>query len=119
VQADTSVTRRFGGTGLGLSISRRFARALGGDIVASSVEGQGSTFAVTFECGALAHVPMLTPAQALAAVADAQAAGKSRWVFPPARVLVVDDGPENRELVALVLNECGLTVEQAENGEMG
>ena len=32
VQADTSVTRKFGGTGLGLVLSRNFARALGGDI---------------------------------------------------------------------------------------
>ena len=119
VQADASVTRRFGGTGLGLSISRRFARALGGDIVASSVPGKGSTFAVTVECGAMAGIRMLSPAEVLAAVADTHAAGTTRWVFPKARILVVDDGPENRELVALVLSECGLIVEQAENGQSG
>ncbi len=119
VQADASVTRRFGGTGLGLSISRRFARALGGDIVANSVPGKGSTFAVTVECGSLDNVRMLAPAEVLAAVSDAQVAGNTRWVFPQSRVLVVDDGPENRELVTLVLNECGLVVEHAENGQMG
>ena len=119
VQADASVTRRFGGTGLGLSISRRFARALGGDIVATSVPGKGSTFAVTVECGAMAGIRMLSPAEVLAAVADTHAAGTTRWVFPKARILVVDDGPENRELVALVLSECGLIVEQAENGQSG
>ena len=47
------------------------------------------------------------------------AAGKSNWSFPPSRVLVVDDGPENRDLVRLVLQECGLIVEQAENGLIG
>ena len=119
VQADTTVTRRFGGTGLGLSISRRFARALGGDIVASSVPGKGSTFAVTIACGTIDEVKMLTPVEVMAVAASTLSAGKTRWVFPPARILVVDDGPENRELVCLVLNECGLVVEQAENGSIG
>ncbi len=119
VQADTSVTRRFGGTGLGLSISRRFARALGGDIVASSEPGKGSTFAVTVECGPLDGIRMLTPDEVLAEESAPVAQGKANWKFPKSRVLVVDDGPENRELVTLVLQEYGLLVEQAENGQQG
>ena len=38
---------------------------------------------------------------------------------PGERVLVVDDGAENREFVALVLEDCGVTVEPAENGLVG
>jgi PAS domain S-box-containing protein len=120
VQADSSVTRRFGGTGLGLSISRRFARALGGDIVARSTPGKGSTLSVTIECGSLDGVRMLQPAEVLAADEQRVGAANVRWEFPPSsRVLVVDDGAENRDLVALVLEEYGVAVEQAENGQAG
>ena len=44
VQVDPSLTRRAGGMGLGLSIARDLARAMDGDLTASSVVGEGSTF---------------------------------------------------------------------------
>ena len=117
-QADSSITRRFGGTGLGLTISRKFARALGGDIVATSRAGAGSVFTLSFAAGTPDGAAMLTPDDLHADDTDAPAAGRSRWRIPSARVLVVDDGPENRELVALVLTEHGLWVDEAENGQV-
>jgi len=118
-QADASVTRQFGGTGLGLAISRRFARALGGDISVHSELGKGSVFTVTVDVGPLDGVAQLEPQQALTVSEETVSESQAHWQFPPARVLVIDDGEENQELLSLVLEEAGLQVEGAENGEVG
>ena len=118
-QAESSTARRFGGTGLGLTISRRFARGLGGDIVVHSEVGKGSVFVVTLDPGPLTGVRLLSPEEAAARTTEGAVEQGAAWEFPPARVLVVDDGEANRELVRLVLEEVGLRISDAENGRVG
>ncbi|HEY1229157.1 MAG TPA: response regulator, partial [Ramlibacter sp.] len=117
-QADASIARRFGGTGLGLAISRRLARALGGELTGTSQRGVGTSMIFSFATGAVDGVRLLDGGDLVAAPARAAPATRTRVRLPSARVLVVDDGPENRELVSLVLTEHGLWVEEAEDGQV-
>lgn len=46
IQADASISKRFGGTGIGLAITRKFCALLGGEIHVSSEIGKGSIFTI-------------------------------------------------------------------------
>lgn len=117
-QADTSVTRRFGGTGLGLTISRNFAEALDGTITVSSEPGKGSVFSLTVATGSLEHTELIQPDD-LGSYEEMPLESEMSWQFDGQRVLVVDDGLENRELVTILLKEVNLQVATAENGQIG
>ena len=123
VQADSSVTRRFGGTGLGLAISRRLAAALGGELTVQSEPGKGSIFTATIDPGPLEGVEILESPRADAV--NVNASGKvppmpqQKISLAPARILLVEDGSTNRKLISLVLRRAGAEVMTTDNGQTG
>lgn len=117
-QADNSIARRFGGTGLGLSISRQLTEAMQGELSVTSVEGVGSTFRVTLPFNTDDY-QLLEPEAIRQSFNTTSEHTHSVWDINTARVLVVDDGAENRQLLNIVLGDLGLDVVLAENGQEG
>lgn len=109
-QADCSTTRRYGGTGMGLFITRRLATLLGGDVVGRSVEGEGSSFKMSLP---LEITTLSRSALALDATGSAGMLGNE---LRGRRILVADDGEDNRRLFAHHLRRAGATVELACDG---
>ncbi len=106
-QADSSTTRKYGGTGLGLAISKLLAELMGGTMwVESAGPGTGSTF----------HFTLRAP------VADLPQGSRRDFSGPqPAlagkRILVVDDNPTNRRILALQAAKWGMVVQETPAAE--
>ncbi len=107
-QADPSTTRRHGGLGIGLSIVKNLVELHGGSVrVASAGENQGTMFVVSLpvvavqvdETGAFQQFAGITEGPALDSLELPRLDGIS--------VLIVDDEPDARQLVARILEEQG------------
>jgi CheY-like chemotaxis protein/two-component sensor histidine kinase len=110
-QADQTVTRKHGGLGLGLSIAKHLVELHGGTIAAHSEgTGKGATFTITIPVSAV-HSGADLDVKPETAVAN-----RSREL-EGLRVLVVDDEPDGRDLVAEILVNAGVEVRTAADAE--
>lgn len=100
-QEDISITRQHGGLGLGLAIVRCLVEAHDGTIIADSPgEGEGASFTV--------HLPLATSGEPLPPPESAL----SKWELDLAgvRILTVDDSPDTRDLLMVLLKQHGAEV---------
>ena len=120
-QADVSVERRYGGTGLGLAICQRLAQLMGSTIEIKSRPGVGTRIGLTLALRR-ADVQALNTPKALPIEAIAKSlSGRSAPTVDAARaegslILVVDDHPVNRRMMARQLNVLGYAVLTAADG---
>ena len=105
---NSSVTTGIEGSGLGLAITKRFVEEMGGTIVCKSEPGKGSEFICTYR--------LKTGTRAdLEETDESVNTGKD---FYGKRVLLVEDNALNREISKELLEQEGMLVEEAEDGDI-
>jgi PAS domain S-box-containing protein len=108
VQADSSISRRFGGTGLGMSIVRNLVDLMGGQIETQSAPEVGTYISVTLP------IP-LAPKDALQVAAQKSVHDTTRKL-PELSILAADDNRTNQMILGIMLGQLGARVTLANDG---
>ena len=115
VQADDSITRRFGGTGLGLAISRRIVEQMGGQIDVQSEVGIGTVFSFRLTLQEAVDSNAVLSATDRPDRAEALRAALSQ-LGRPGRLLLAEDNPTNQFVIVQLLRRFELVVDVAADG---
>lgn len=103
IQADTSISRKYGGSGLGLAICKQLCTMMGGDIGVESTFGEGSRFWFKVSCQT-GERPALQSEAAIAPIGR------------PVEILVAEDSPIIATLIASLLTKQGFHPTMVVNG---
>ncbi len=107
IQADSSITRKYGGTGLGLAITKTLTEIMGGTIWLTSAVGKGSTFTV--------KLPMRVGGGEVQAEANVPFAAEA-FTKQSFRVLLVEDYAANVLVAGSYLEQFGYAYDVVDNG---
>jgi CheY-like chemotaxis protein/anti-sigma regulatory factor (Ser/Thr protein kinase) len=111
VQADSSMTRRFGGTGLGLPITKNIVEIMGGELELETAIGIGSKFSFRINFKTV-DVYSEIPAE------DILLNQAEKPIFN-GEILVCEDNAINQQVIVEHLERVGLSVVLAGNGKEG
>ena len=103
-QVDSSTTRKYGGTGLGLAICKRLVELMNGEIWIESEHGNGTSFFFTIKTQ-----PSTKPIRSFVYANTVDLEGK--------KILVIDDNPTNRKILASQLQNWKFLPVLAGSGE--
>ena len=107
MQADSSMSRKYGGSGLGLAISQRLVQGMGGTIKAQSAPGQGSIFEFSLSLPVAKERDTAVPF----------ALTKTLPRHFDAHILVVEDDKINQRVITLMLQRLGLQCHVVPEGQ--
>ena len=110
-QADVSTTRTHGGIGLGLAIVRHLIELHGGTVFAESPgKGKGATFTIRLPVRTVQTSSPKIAARKQEAEEPRNITVENRDLLKGRRVLVVEDNPEDRDVLSAELEHQGGTV---------